>query len=79
MTQAILFALDALKDELDELTTTIDKAHFNDRRVQLRTLSKREGVIRSCISLLEGLAPTADNFPAYDRSWLHRGSQQKAG
>ena len=79
MSQAILFALDALHDHLQELTASIDAAHFNDRRVQLRNLSKQEGTIRSCIALLESLPIAQDLVPASDDAGLHRRPQQKAG
>ena len=86
MSQAVLFALDALHDHLDELTASIDAAHFSDRRVQLRHLARQEGTIRSCIALLEQLPslleqlPIAqDHLPANDGEGLHRRPLPEAG
>ena len=78
MSQAILFAIDALNDHLDELASSIDAAHFADRRVQLRNLSKQEGAIRACLSILESITPTQDNLSASNGEGLHCRSQQKA-
>ena len=79
MSQAVLFALDALHDHLQELTTSIDAAHFNDRRVQLRNLSRQEGTIRACITLLEQLPIAQDHLLANDGEGLHRGPLAQAG
>jgi len=79
MSQAISFALDALHNHLDKLTVSIDAAHFSDTKVQLRTLAKQEGIIRSCIALLEQLPIAQDRVPARNGARVYRRPQQKAG
>jgi hypothetical protein len=78
MSQAISFALEALHAHLDKLTVSIDAAHFSDKRVQLRTLAKQEGIIRSCIALLEQLPIAQDRVPARNGARVYRRPQQKA-
>ena len=78
MSQAILFAIDALHDHLQELTANIDKNHFADRRVQLRNLSRKEGAIRACIAILESIAPATDTLSSDDGEGLHSRPQQEA-
>ena len=79
MSQAILFAIDALKDELDDLHQKSNSAVFEHRPVTHGNLRYAEGAIRACLSILESITPAQDNLSASNGEGLHCRSQQKAG
>jgi hypothetical protein len=79
MSQAVLFALDALKDELDNLHQKSNSAIFEHRPVTHGNLRYTEGAIRAAIAILESITPAPDHLPANDGEGLHRGPLAQAG
>ena len=79
MSQAVLFALDALKDELDDLHQKSNSAIFEHRPVTHGNLRYTEGAIRAAIAILESITPAPDHLPAGDGPRVHRGPLPAVG
>ena len=72
MSQAILFALDALRDELDDLHQKSNSAIFEHRPVRHGDLRHKEAIVKACITLLSGITITPHPLPVSNGKGVHR-------